>query len=142
MAAASGVGVSSMALVYIAYDYKTCHPFRRMTGYHLSDTWTRFHNSYRPGFTFRTMTLDDLSKYDGSSPERPVYFASDGRVWDVTQSERFQDAYKQWSGKDASFALAKMSMDPNDINKTNWEDLSTEEWKSLECKCTIGKGMM
>jgi predicted heme/steroid binding protein len=132
-AAVTGVSV----LAYIIWDYKTCHPFRKMTGYQVyPDAWARFHNTLlRPIWTYSTFNLSQLAEYDGrrrqSSTAAVVYFSSDGYVYDVSSSSKFQQSYGQWRGKDASFALAKMSMSSEDINRTDWESLSPEEWKSL-----------
>mmetsp|Transcript_27198 Transcript_27198/g.41813 ORF Transcript_27198/g.41813 Transcript_27198/m.41813 type:complete len:172 (-) Transcript_27198:86-601(-) len=128
------------ATAWITYDYRTCHPMREMQGYDVKGAWIRFHNTFRPAMTLSTMTLEDLSKYDGSvgnsnsksNSNTAVYFASEGWVWDVSQSQVFQDAYGNFKGKDASVALAKMSMTPQDVNSTDWESLTDSEWKSLQ----------
>jgi predicted heme/steroid binding protein len=126
LAAGAGVGAAG----YIAYDYQTCHPMRKMQGYELGGAWIRFHNTMRPRVTLREMTLKELATFNGEAG-RPVYFSSDGKIWDVSTSENFQQTYGLWKGKDASVALAKMSMDRQDVNRTDWENLSENELESL-----------
>lgn len=115
---------------YIAYDYQTCYLFRKMKGYDLGGAAIRFHNQFRPTVTLQTMALKDLASFDGSNG-RPTYFASDGYVWDVSASENFQKSYGLWKGCDATICLAKMTMNQDDINRTDWENLSEKELDSL-----------
>jgi predicted heme/steroid binding protein len=126
----TGGSLGSIAAAYVAYDYQTCHPFRKMNGYDMSGAWIRFHNSFRPNSTFRKMALAELDKFDGSSG-RPTYFSSEGFVWDVSTSGSFQDSYGFFKGKDATICLAKMSMDRGDINRTDWDELTDKELESL-----------
>ncbi|CAJ1955229.1 unnamed protein product [Cylindrotheca closterium] len=125
----SGGTVTAMA-AYLAYDYQTCHPFRKMHGYDVAGAWIRFHNTFRPSITYPSMTLQDLNKYNGHNG-RPTYFSSDGRIWDVSDSETFHSSYGFFEGKDATFCLAKMSMEKSEINQTNWDALADKEWESL-----------
>lgn len=39
----------------------------------------------------KEFTLDELKEYDGSDPDKPVYVAYEGKVYDVTESPLFQD---------------------------------------------------
>ena len=118
---------------WIIYDYKTCHPMREMQGYDVQGAFVRFHNTFRPSFTLPTMTLQELSNYDGSAStnNNKVYFGSDGWIWDVSRSQTFLESYGMWKGKEASVSLAKMSMAKEDINRTDFEKLTDSEWKSL-----------
>ena len=129
-AALSLAGTVGAAAAYIAYDYETCHPMRRLQGYGLHGAWIRFHNSFRPNITLTEMTLEELSEYNGAEG-RPTYFSSDGLIWDVSSFETFKDTYSFWKGKDASVALAIMSMSHKDVNRTDWENLTENDWKSL-----------
>jgi hypothetical protein len=44
----------------------------------------------------------------------------------------FASSYGQWKGKDATVALAKMSLEATDVNRTDcWHNLSLEEQESL-----------
>lgn len=124
-------GTAAGAAAYIAYDYQTCHPMRKMHGYDWSGAWIRFHNTVRPTITLTEMSLEQLTHFDGSEAGRPSYFSSDGLVWDVSSSDTFKDSYGLFRGKDASVALAIMSMDKKDVNRTDWENLSEKDLESL-----------
>jgi hypothetical protein len=76
------------------------------------------------------MTLKELKSFNGSNG-RSTYFSSDGYIWDVSTSGTFQDAYASFIGKDATFCLAKMSMNPIDINRTDWDNMTEKEIESL-----------
>jgi membrane-associated progesterone receptor component len=78
------------------------------------------------------MTLAELAQFDGTDERKPTYFASDGYVWDVSASSLFDDSYGQWKGKDASVALAKMSMDPKDVNRTDWDNMNQQDINVLQ----------
>ncbi len=128
----SAGGVAGVAgLVW--YDKKTAHPMRQMQPYKWQEGWIRFSNWMRLQFTvtLNEMTLEDLSRYDGKGDQCPTYFASDGLVWDVSESAIFRDSYGLWRGKEASVALAKMSLDPSDVNRTDWGTLNDKELESL-----------
>lgn len=128
------VVVAAAAAAGIAYDYKTCHPMRQMNskGYEVSGAGIRLHNFVRRSVgPMPTYTLADLARYDGED-RKQVYFSANGLVYDVTSSEMFESAYSLWKGKDASVALATMSMNERDVNRTDWESLSAHDIKSLE----------
>ncbi|KAF8672459.1 hypothetical protein HU200_049671 [Digitaria exilis] len=61
---------------------------------------------------------EELRKYDGSDPKKPLLMAIKGQIYDVTQSRMFYGPggpYALFAGKDASRALAKMSFEPQDL---------------------------
>lgn len=59
---------------------------------------------YNPlGRTMITLTPGELSRYDGSSDNRPVYVAIDGEVYDVTASRRIY-------GKGGSYNMMYVSV--------------------------------
>jgi predicted heme/steroid binding protein len=83
-------------------------------------------------FPQRPMTIEDLALLDGRGGGT-LCFGCRGRVFDATDSEMFRSAYQTWAGRDATFALATMSLDENDAGRTDrWIDpqLSAQE---LEC---------
>ena len=123
-------GGTAGAAAYVVYDYQTCQPMRKMQGYDVSGAFIRFHNTMRPTSSFPQMTIAELSQYNGDEG-KPTYFASDGYVWDVSTSVNFKETYGLWKGKDASMALALMSMNPKDVNRTDWENLSEKDLESL-----------
>lgn len=53
-------------------------------------------------------TSEELKKYDGTDPSRPIYLALDGNVYDVTKGSEFYrvgGSYHYLAGKDSSFEL-------------------------------------
>ncbi|CAL4942614.1 unnamed protein product [Urochloa decumbens] len=61
---------------------------------------------------------EELRKYDGNDPKKPLLMAIKGQIYDVTQSRMFYGPggpYALFAGKDASRALAKMSFEPQDL---------------------------
>ena len=153
---------------YVYYDYKTCHPMRKMKGYNVDGAVIRFHNTLirQNILPTSTMSLQDLSKFDGrgtgsgsggenhNKNSTKIYFASDGWIWDVTKSESFQNnnnqnqdknkndaadsssssssPYGMWCGKDATVSLGKMSMKKLDINRTDYENLTSQDLESIK----------
>jgi len=79
-------------------------------------------------------TADELRVHDGV--EKPMFIAVLGTVYDVSVSENFipEKGYgKLWGGRDATFALSKMSLEPSDSNKLppEWNlDESTHQEKT------------
>ena len=126
-AAAGGITASAAGGGWVAYDYSTCHPMRKMM-WSVGGSVTRFRNLV-PAKT--GITLAELSRFDGREG-RPLYFSAGGNVYDASSSEMFRTAYPQWAGKDATFALATMSLSPDAVNNTaNWHNLSKEETETL-----------
>lgn len=128
-AAKAILGMLSTAGVYIAYDYCTCHPMRKLLGYDPKTAYIRFHNTFRPAWTYLSLDLKQLSEYNGTCGKQ-TYFASNGLIWDVSQHPSFDQAYKFWKGKDATMALATMT--PHDINRMDWDSLTEKELESLQ----------
>ncbi|GAB2233433.1 hypothetical protein Droror1_Dr00002656 [Drosera rotundifolia] len=61
---------------------------------------------------------DELKKFDGSDPKKPLLMAIKGQIYDVSQSRMFYGPggpYALFAGKDASRALAKMSFEDKDL---------------------------
>lgn len=58
--------------------------------------------------SYVNLTLEELAKYDGSSPNLPIYVAINGLVYDVSSSRNIygpKGAYHKLSGKDAARVL-------------------------------------
>ncbi|XP_038074776.1 neudesin-like [Patiria miniata] len=82
----------------------------------------------------RAFTDEDLSVYDGSFEGRPIYLAVKGVVFDVTSGKEFYGkgaTYNPLAGKDCTRAVAKMSLDPQDLT-ADVTGLSKEELDSLD----------
>ena len=57
-----------------------------------------------------------------------------GIIYDATGSVPFkpEGQYgKSWAGKDATIALAIMSLDPMDANRQDWDSLNSKDGNSL-----------
>lgn len=79
-------------------------------------------------------TLDTLSQFDGE--RLPLCLCCCGRVVNCSASENIKpgEGYgKLWAGKDATYALATLSLKPEDANKQDFEleDFTEEQHKAL-----------
>ncbi|GAP89561.1 putative progesterone binding protein [Rosellinia necatrix] len=73
------------------------------------------------------ITLEELAQADGTGGKK-AYVAIKGKVYDVTGNKMYQEdgSYHIFVGKDASRALAKTSVKPEDV-KPEWKDLGDKE---------------
>ena len=73
------------------------------------------------------ISLEELATADGSNPDK-VWVAIKGTVFDVSGNSSYVKggSYNIFAGKDASRALAKSSVKPEDA-LPNWSDLSDKE---------------
>lgn len=82
----------------------------------------------------RTFTPAELAQYNGTNPSLPVYLAVKGTVFDVTANRAMYEpgqGYSVFAGKDASRALGKSSLKPEDcIPDTTGMD--AEELETLD----------
>ncbi|KAI7222257.1 hypothetical protein KC333_g1230 [Hortaea werneckii] len=78
------------------------------------------------------ISVEYLSKCDGTNPDYPTYVTIKGTVFDVTGNKAYgpEGSYKVFAGKDASRALAQSSLKPEEC-RPEWEDLSDEHKKVL-----------
>ncbi|XP_068194902.1 neudesin [Antennarius striatus] len=82
----------------------------------------------------RLFTEEELNRYDGSEEGQPIYMAVKGVVFDVTKGKEFygKDApYNALVGKDSTRAVAKMSLDPEDLT-SDTTGLTEEQLESLD----------
>ncbi|KAK3111817.1 hypothetical protein LTR53_012543 [Teratosphaeriaceae sp. CCFEE 6253] len=79
-----------------------------------------------------TVSVDYLSKCDGSSPDYPTYVAIKGTVFDVSGNKAYgpEGSYKVFAGRDASRALAQSSLKDEEC-RPDWQDLSDDHKKVL-----------
>eukprot|EP00971_Amphidinium_carterae_P148999 2954083-Amphidinium_carterae.1 len=69
-------------------------------------------------------TLEELASWDGVN--LPMRIGLCGKIFDVSASPNFQPDHgygKLWAGKDATFALATISLAPEAPNKMDWKRL-------------------
>ena len=73
-------------------------------------------------------TSEELKKYDGSDSSLPLLLAIKGQVFDVTKNSNMytQGSYGVFLGKDASYALGKSSISPQDCH-ADYSKLNEEE---------------
>ena len=83
----------------------------------------------------RTFTLASLRAFDGSEPTRPVYLALSGVVYDVSAGRAFYGPggpYGKLAGRDATRAMALMSLDDDAIENPRVDDLTPAHHEALE----------
>ena len=79
-----------------------------------------------------SINLEELALCDGKASST-IHFSVAGVVYDVSEAtESFGDGgpYRLWAGKDATYSLAKMSLDPREL--TTPLDASVSE--KIECR--------
>ena len=129
-------------LAWLVYDTQTCHPMRRLTkrssGTRIKDfvrtSVVRLHNTctrLEVLGQLRHITLDELGRLDGrgtaadggTKKDEPLCFGCRGWVFDASSSDTFRTAYSGWAGQDATYALAAMSLRPEDAGRQDaWLD--------------------
>ncbi|KAM8916173.1 neudesin [Spinachia spinachia] len=91
-------------------------------------------NHKPPTKAVRLFTEEELQRHDGSAEGRPIYMAVKGVVFDVTKGKEFYGhgaPYNALVGKDATRAVAKMSLDPADLT-SDPTGLTEEQLESLD----------
>eukprot|EP01113_Clastostelium_recurvatum_P022932 TRINITY_DN2743_c0_g1_i2.p1 TRINITY_DN2743_c0_g1~~TRINITY_DN2743_c0_g1_i2.p1 ORF type:complete len:105 (-),score=10.69 TRINITY_DN2743_c0_g1_i2:42-356(-) len=81
-----------------------------------------------------SLTLSELSKYDGSDPSLPVYVSIRGNIYDVTSgpySKSKGAGYSVFAGKEIARPLAISSVKPEDITPSI-EDLTEKQMETLQ----------
>jgi len=79
------------------------------------------------------ITVEELSKSDGTDPNRPTLVAIKGTVFDVSKNTAYapEGQYHVFAGKDPSRALATSSLKPEDC-RPDWRDLDDKEKTVLD----------
>ncbi|KAI3512263.1 hypothetical protein L1887_19578 [Cichorium endivia] len=86
---------------------------------HMHDDLEQMSKSLQSLIQHGDMSEEELKAYDGTDPRKPVLMAIKGKIYDVSSSRMFYGAggtYGEWSGKDASRAIAKLSFEEEDLN--------------------------
>ncbi|KAF9940179.1 hypothetical protein BGZ67_008220 [Mortierella alpina] len=82
----------------------------------------------------KIFTPEELAKHDGTNASEPIYVAIKGKVFDVsTKKEMYGPGagYHCFAGKDASKALGKSSLKPEDCIP-DYSGLDEKEMKTLD----------
>ncbi|XP_077138417.1 neudesin [Ranitomeya variabilis] len=82
----------------------------------------------------RLFTDEDLARYNGEQEDQPIYMAVKGAVFDVSAGKEFYGKgapYNALAGKDSTRAVAKMSLEPEDLI-ADTTGLTGEQLKSLD----------
>ncbi|XP_047467206.1 neudesin [Mugil cephalus] len=82
----------------------------------------------------RLFTEEELKRYDGSEEGQPIYMAIKGVVFDVTKGKEFYGKgapYNALAGKDATRAVAKMSLNAADLT-SDTTGLTEQQLQSLD----------
>lgn len=79
------------------------------------------------------ISVEELSKCDGTDPNRPIYVAIKGIIFDVSRNSAYHvnGSYHVFAGKDSSRALALSSLKPEDC-RPDWYDLDEKDKGVLE----------
>jgi|TARA_B100000530_G_C15905319_1_gene467088 membrane-associated progesterone receptor component len=80
------------------------------------------------------VTRDELMRYTGSQHEKRIYLCCKNIVYDVTSARDFygpEGPYANFAGRDASRALALMSLKIEDVENTDLSDLNEEQLNVL-----------
>ncbi|KAI9283930.1 cytochrome b5-like heme/steroid binding domain-containing protein [Umbelopsis sp. AD052] len=76
----------------------------------------------------------ELAAFDGTDSSKPIYVAIKGNVYDVTKKPEMYGAgsgYNCFAGKDASKALGKSSLKPEDC-VADYSSLDEKEMETLD----------
>eukprot|EP01061_Rhynchopus_euleeides_P028835 TRINITY_DN4700_c0_g1_i1.p1 TRINITY_DN4700_c0_g1~~TRINITY_DN4700_c0_g1_i1.p1 ORF type:complete len:161 (+),score=33.94 TRINITY_DN4700_c0_g1_i1:619-1101(+) len=109
----------------LVYDFQNQHKLRLARGewqpLQAATRIVNLLNPYQP-----ELGTEDLAQYDGVDG-RKLYFSAGGKVYDATNSDSFRAAYPQYAGNDATFSLARLSLESRDVGRTDWDSLTTED---------------
>ena len=128
-----GAALGSVAL----WDYQTRSKMRRLRPWDAGDAVVHARNvlvtQWPLSSCLPVFSLAELRSFDGRGSSRTL-FSAGGAVYDVSESELFRPdgPYgKQFSGRDATVALARMSLKPERSDRTAWDALDTKERQAL-----------
>ncbi|KAL3138698.1 hypothetical protein ABBQ32_006452 [Trebouxia sp. C0010 RCD-2024] len=81
----------------------------------------------------KELTLSELKQHDGTDPDKPMYLAIRGTIFDVTTGKNFYgpDGVYPFAGRECARAFAMVSTEVDDCND-NLEDMSPAELDSLQ----------
>ena len=117
---------------WVVYDRQTMHGMRTYSPWSAADSLVRLQNAALPDA--RVFSRAELRRHDGGAATRPVLFAARGGVYDVSGNASFAagGCYATLAGRDATYALATMSLDPADLDRRDALDAASraalENW--------------
>ena len=81
----------------------------------------------------REFSREQLREYDGES-RKEIYIGCKGEVFDVTKSQSYKPGatYHVFAGRDATVGLAKMSLDPVDLESSDMTSLKESDKTCLD----------
>lgn len=90
----------------------------------------------QPQQALRILTRQDLSPYNGSTNDLPIYVGILDKVYDVSKNRESYgtgQSYAVFAGKDATRALAKMALTEQEMQPFGKiDDLNEKELKTLQ----------
>jgi len=89
---------------------------------------------YKNSADMVAFTTEELKKFNGFDPSRPLLMAVKGKVYDVTKGSAFYGTggrYNIYAGRDAARGLAVMSLEPEVVNNPTLEGVSAEDLETL-----------
>jgi len=100
-------------------------------------------DEYLKSLAGRTLTKEEVSKHKGDGEEipegyatAPIYIGAGNKVFDASfggvEFYGPKGGYNKFAGNDISRALAKMSFDPNDLARSEIDDLTEKQKKVLD----------
>ena len=135
-AGAAGVGAAIGGIAL--WDYQTRSKMRKLRPWAAGDAAVHARNavvSHWPASScLPTYSLRELRSFDGRGSSGRTLFSAGGAVYDVSGSDLFQPdgPYgKQFSGRDATVALARMSLRPERSDRAAWDALTPKERQAL-----------
>jgi membrane-associated progesterone receptor component len=88
-----------------------------------------------PKMKRQDMTVQELRKYDGNTPDTPILLAVNGKIFNVTKGRRFYGPggpYEALAGHDASRAFALFQTDSVKEEYDDISDLTATEMQSVK----------
>jgi len=88
-----------------------------------------------PKMKKQDMTVEQLRKYDGNTPDTPICLAVNGKIFNVTKGRRFYGPggpYEALAGHDASRAFALFQTDSVKEEYDDISDLTPTEMQSVK----------
>ena len=122
------------------WDYQTRSKMRRLRSWEAGDAAVHARNALLTQWPLCSLlpvySIRELRKFDGHPLRESsrTLFSAAGAVYDVSASDLFRPdgPYgKQFSGRDATVALARMSLKPERSDRVAWDSLTPKERQTV-----------